>query len=92
LPRLSEQLKIEAIRQAFKESADRFSEEEEIYNRTFNEEISIEEEQSNVIYDENGLDPELAALLGDFEENKTQEKEETKTELKKIVPLGDDDK
>ena len=55
-------LKIEAIRQAFKESADRFSEEEEIYNRTFNEEISIEEEQSNVIYDENGLDPELAAL------------------------------
>ncbi len=85
-------LKIEAIRQAFKESADRFSEEEEIYNQTFNEEISIEEEQSNVIYDENGLDPELAALLGDFEENKTQEKEETKTELKKIVPLGDDDK
>ena len=83
-------VRVDALRQAYDEGVDILNDEEEITNSILEDEEIYEEEQVKLT--EDGLDPELAALLqgfgGETEELKTDEK----TEARKIIPLGDDDK
>ncbi len=83
-------VRVDALRQAYDEGVDILNDEEEITNSILEDEEIYEEEQVKLT--EDGLDPELAALLqgfgGETEELKTNEK----TEARKIIPLGDDDK
>lgn len=83
-------VRVDALRQAYDEGVDILNDEEEITNSILEDEEIFEEEKVQLT--EDGLDPELAALLkgfgGETEEQKTAEK----TEARKIIPLGDDDK
>lgn len=83
-------VRVDALRQAYDQGVDILNDEEEITNSILDEEeISLEEP---VKLTEDGLDPELAALLQGFGGEKEEEKTAEKTEARKIIPLGDDDK
>lgn len=84
-------VRVDNLRQAFTDNAAILNDEEEMTDSILGEDL-FEEETLEKETNENGLDAELAALLQEFDKEEVKEEEKESEDIRRIIPLGDDDK